>query len=377
MRKRIQLFLEDELVVIVAAVLAFAFLATGRVAAVRVPQLVDWPLLLVLFALLVAVELIRDSNLLDVDVIRFVARFRSVRSFTVAMVLVTGALSAVVTNDVTLFVVIPFTVVAGRYGGVDVRNAVVLEIIAANVLGCLTPLGNPQNLFLHHRAGWSATHFALTMLPFVVWSAAGLLAAVMIATPAKELEPRPWPVATIDRVRAAGGVLCLALVLLEIAHVLPAWPAALAAAILTPFLLRSRWSEMDLSIVSLFFFVFIVVEGLRTLPVYALFARLPDEPHGLALYSGAILSSQVISNVPTAVLFAPLAEGQWRTLLYAVNAGGCGTVIASLANLLGWQIYLRESGSDRTFIKVLTIASFLFLIWIGIGAWLILMSWPA
>ena len=129
---------------------------------------------------------------------------------------------------------------------------------------------------------------------------------------------------------------------------------------------------MDLSILPLFFFAFIVVEGLRSLPVYALFARLPDEPHGLALYSGAILSSQVLSNVPAAVLFAPLAEGQWRTLLYAVSAGGCGTIIASLANLLGWQIYTREGGRDDGFLRSLTIISFLFLIWTGVGGWVLL-----
>ncbi|MFZ2492573.1 MAG: hypothetical protein WA208_13930, partial [Thermoanaerobaculia bacterium] len=161
---------------------------------------------------------------------------------------------------------------------------------------------------------------------------------------------------------------------LQVAHILPAWPAAIAAAAVSPFLLRARWSEMDLSILPLFFFAFIVVEGLRTLPVYSMFALLPDEPHGLALYTGAILSSQVISNVPTAVLLAPLASGQWATLLYGVSAGGCGTIIASLANLLGWQIYVRESDEDPGFLRALTILSFGFLIWTAVGGWLILRS---
>jgi len=80
----------------------------------------------------------------------------------------------------------------------------------------------------------------------------------------------------------------------------------------------------------------------------------------------------VISNVPTAILMAPLAGENWKTLLYAVSAGGCGTIIASLANLLGWQIYLREHGPDRQFFHILTYANAAFLVWTAVGGWLLL-----
>lgn len=341
----------------------------GRVTPGQVPRIIDWPLLLVLFALLVGVELLRDSNVLDRAVAGFLARFRTARSFTLALVLATGVLSAAVTNDVALFVVIPFAVLAGRRGGMDVRNAVILSIVAANLLGCISPIGNPQNLFLHHQAGTTVTGFVGIMLPFVLWSGAGLWIAARVLEPAREIQPLSVAALPVDARRALAGLLCLALVLLQIAHLLPAWPAAAVAALVSPILLRARWREMDLSILPLFFFAFIVVEGLRTLPVYSMFALLPDEPHGLALYSGAILFSQVISNVPTAVLLAPLATGQTTTLLYGVSAGGCGTIIASLANLLGWQIFAREQGGDPGFLRALTIVSFAFLIWTAVGGW--------
>jgi Na+/H+ antiporter NhaD/arsenite permease-like protein len=77
--------------------------------------------------------------------------------------------------------------------------------------------------------------------------------------------------------------------------------------------------------------------------------------------------SQVISNVPATVLLAPFAGGDWRTLLYGVNAGGCGTIIASLANLPGWRIYARESGRDPRFFRRLTAINFAFLLWIALG----------
>jgi Na+/H+ antiporter NhaD/arsenite permease-like protein len=258
---------------------------------------------------------------------------------------------------VTLFIVIPFTVIAHRYSDFDLEQVVILEIIATNLLGCLTPLGNPQNLFIFHRAGWSATQFVATMLPFVAICALGLLIAAF------SVQRRPLggeiPILpAINTGLAIAGAIVFTLVLLEIAHALPAWPAALVAALAWPLLVRR---PIDISIVPLFFFAFFVVEGLRSFH-WTLHAN---------VYWTSIAISQVISNVPAAVLLTPFAT-DWRELLYAVNAGGCGTIIASLANLLGWRIYVRESGREPRFFRRLTALNFAFLAWASAGGWLLL-----
>ena len=72
--------------------------------------------------------------------------------------------------------------------------------------------------------------------------------------------------------------------------------------------------DLDLSIIPLFFFAFIAVEGLRSF----------DLPKIGGIYPGAILISQLISNVPATMLLSPFAANDWKTLLYGVNAGGCG-----------------------------------------------------
>jgi Na+/H+ antiporter NhaD/arsenite permease-like protein len=136
---------------------------------------------------------------------------------------------AFVTNDVTLFVVIPFTVIAGRISDFDVEDAVVLELIATNLLGCLTPLGNPQNLFIYHRAGWSAAHFVRGMLPFVGWNACGLLIAIFLMRGTQKIEAARIELPARNGFSALAGALCFVLVLLEIGHVAPAWGAAAAA----------------------------------------------------------------------------------------------------------------------------------------------------
>ena len=264
--------------------------------------------------------------------------------------------------EMMLFIVIPFTV-ASRFSDFDVEDAVVPEIVATNLVGCLTPLGNPQNLFVFHRSGWSAAHFMRVMLPFVIWSIAGLLAALFLLGRSRVMTKTMVNLPPRDRAAAIAGAICFAFVLLEIARVMNAWPAAIAALASAALFLRRRVFRVDYSIVPLFFFAFIVVEGLRALNLYR---------GGAHLYASSILLSQVISNVPATVLLSPMAGGDWRTLLYGVNAGGCGTIIASLANLLGWRIYVRESNRDPRFFRRLTLINCAFLAWIAVGGWILL-----
>lgn len=342
---------------IAAAAIAILLLVTG---AVRWNDVhVDHELLLVLFALLLAVEILRASGYLDALVKRVMARFRTTRSFGFAMVMFSGVLAMFVTNDVALFVVIPFTVIASRFSDFDVEDAVVLEIVAVNLIGCLTPLGNPQNLFVYHRSGWNAGEFVLAMLPFVAWCAAGLIAALFLLGQSHVMQRSEVALPERNRRAAIAGAVCFALVILHIAHALPAWPAAIAAALAWLLFLRRR---VDLWIVPLFFFVFVIVAGAGKLGLR----------FGESLYFAAIALSQFISNVPATILLSPSAGTRWIDLLYGANAGGAGTIIASLANLLGWQIYVRESNRDPRFFRRLTLINFAFLAWAGMGGWLIL-----
>src|SRR5204862_6894474 len=118
---------------------------------------------------------------------------------------------------------IPFTIIASRISDFDVEDAVGLEIVATNLIRCLTPLGNPQNLFVFHRSGWSAAHFIVTMLPLVGWSAAGLLAALFILGRSRPMVKTIVARTPLDKGAAIAGAICFALVLAEIARLTSAW----------------------------------------------------------------------------------------------------------------------------------------------------------
>ncbi|HEX7833112.1 MAG TPA: SLC13 family permease [Thermoanaerobaculia bacterium] len=313
--------------------------------------------------MLVAVELLRASGYLDVAVARSVSRFRTTRGFALALIAFSGALSALVTNDVALFVVIPFTIIASRFSDFDVEDAVVLEIIATNLIGCLTPLGNPQNLFVFHQSGWSAMQFVVTMLPFVGWCTVGLIIATFFLGASRPMIRNEVELPDRKGIPALAGLLCFVFVLLVIARVLPAWPAAIVALITGLLVLGKRFFKIDFTIIPIFIVAFLVIGWAEQLFKLSLPA---------SLYASSIVLSQFISNVPATVLLAPFTRGEWRELLYGVSAAGCGTIIASLANLLGWRIYVRESNRDPKFFRRLTAINVAFLVWAAAGGWLLL-----
>src|SRR5688572_11053542 len=113
------------LLVLVTAAIAAAFMLAGRVSPAAAHRAVDYDLLLVLFALLVTVEVLRHSGYLDRMVAATVRRFSHTRALTAGLILLSGLLAALVTNDVALFVVIPITVIASRLSDFDIEDAVV------------------------------------------------------------------------------------------------------------------------------------------------------------------------------------------------------------------------------------------------------------
>ncbi len=334
-----------------AGVLALVAVVSGRVRPGEIPGLLDTRLLSLFFVLTIAVELGKASDLFDRLVAATAARVGTARGLAWGMIAVSGALATVLTNDVALFLVVPFTMLFRKVAALDLAPLVVLEVAAANILGCVSPLGNPPNLFLYPRGGFTPSGFFTAQLPWVAAAALLLLAAVPLLVPRRAIAPPVRAPFDVDP-RLAGA--CLVLLGAEVAalfgavhHLLP-----LALAVVGAILLGRRALEADFSLIAVFALLFVGVARLergrlyRALDPVRFFGH---EARGLVL-SGAALS-QFVSNVPAAMLLAPAAAtaAGFRALLYGVNAGGCGTPIASLANLIGAQLFVREGGDPSAF----------------------------
>jgi Na+/H+ antiporter NhaD/arsenite permease-like protein len=267
------------------------------------------------------------------------------------MIGVTALLAAILTNDVALFLVVPFTMLFPKTEGVTRAPFVVLEVLSANLLGAVTPVGNPQNIFFFDRGRFTLASFLSAQLPFAAGAAVLLVGTVFFIVPRRDLAPPAAVRFDVDPRLAAGFFGLLAAEVASLGGLVP-HQVPLLLSVPGLILLGKRVFDADFSLVLVFALLFVGIPGLERGSVYQILDPeriFGHRPVGLLL-SGALLS-QVVSNVPAALLLAPAAAtpAAFRGLLYGVTAGACGSPLGSVANLIGAQIYVREGGRPRYF----------------------------
>jgi Na+/H+ antiporter NhaD/arsenite permease-like protein len=360
----VRTLLLERLLITGSAVLAFAAVAMGRVRPAEIPGLLDMRLLTLFVVLIVAVELGKQSDLFDALVVRAIRRVRTSRALAGTLLAVTAVLAALLTNDVALLLVVPFTMRFRSVTDMELAPVVVLEVAAANLVGCVSPIGTPQNFFLYARGGFTLGGFLAAQALWVGAAAFFLFAAVPMLVPQRALQAPRNPDFDVAPALAAGFLVLLALEVASILNALPHW-MPLVAAVPAALLLGRRIREADFSLVFVFAFLLVGITGLERGALYEALnpeRLLGHRAQGLVL-SGALLS-QFVSNVPAAMLLAPTASSfqGFRALLYGVNAGGCGTPISSLANLIGAQVFVREGGSRMSYWRFFAATSSILLV---------------
>ena len=304
---------------------------------------VDWRVISLLFCLMAVVAGLQDCGVFAVLAQRLLAGEKRLRFVTLVLVLLPFFTSMLVTNDVALITFVPFSILVLALIGRTERlvYVVVLQTIAANLGSMATPVGNPQNLYLYATYELTPGQFFTAVLPLVLASLAGLTAAAVWGRPESIRVAFPQPV----RVRRPGrlGLMCLLFVLclLCVCRLLP-YPA-LVAVVLSALVIfgRDLFRRLDYALLLTFVCFFLFAGNVGANPAVrevltAVLAR------NTALASG--IASQVISNVPAAVLLSGFTA-DWRGLLIGVNVGGLGTPIASLASLISLKAYLRSAGA--------------------------------
>ena len=321
---------------------------------------IDFRTLALLYALMTVVAGLRKAGVFAALAHTLCLRAKNTRSIGMILVCLCFFSSMLITNDVALLTFVPFSVIvlgmAGRRQ--ELIRVVVLQTVAANLGSMLTPVGNPQNLYLYSNYNLSRGDFLLTTLP--VW----LVSLVLVVGCCFSLSGAGFS-AVLDNKpaivrRSLGVYLALfAVCLLTVLRVLP-WPVMLAAVILVVLLLdRPTLLEADFMLLLTFVAFFIFAGNLaRIEAVDSLLRRLLSGRE----YWTALLTSQVISNVPAALLLSGFTDNA-KALLLGTNIGGLGTPIASLASLISLKLYSR-SDDARTgrFLLEFTVVNVLLLI---------------
>ncbi|MCR4780082.1 MAG: citrate transporter [Ruminiclostridium sp.] len=309
---------------------------------VRYADYCSFGVLAELFALMTAVAGLRSVRLFEKLTAALLRRAGTQRHLAQIFIFLCFFSSMLVTNDVALITFVPLTLMAFSETG-DERSRIlttVLETVAANLGSMMTPIGNPQNLYIFDRYGLSAAQFAQTMLPAGALSLVCLfLLSLLIpktACPAGEHKDVKMP-----PLHTAVYALLFAVCVAAVFKLLPCEVCA-AAALLTALIAdRGLLLKVDYPLLVTFIFFFVFVGNIaRVGAVNEFFSRVLT---GNEVIVSSLLS-QVISNVPASVMLSGFTQNG-TALLLGVNLGGLGTPIASMASLISLQFYRKAEGA--------------------------------
>ena len=320
----------------------------------------DLKTLTCLFCVLAVVCALKNINFFYMLARKIVRLFRNARLCILALVYITFLGSMLIANDMALLTFLPLGLFVLTTTGKNKYMAFtfIMQNIAANLGGMLTPFGNPQNLYLYTKFSIPNLEFMTIMAPPFMLSVVLITLCCIIFIKPEPLEVRDEPV-----VLPVGKTIAyLLLFVLAIAIVFRGIPYGIGLVVIPAVLLfldRKALKMVDYPLLLTFVFFFIFSGNMaRIEAVRRVFSFLLDK--STLLFS--VLSCQVISNVPSAILLSQFTEN-YRDLLLGVNIGGVGTLIASLASLITFREYTKQNkGKTGYYMLLFSAFNFAFLI---------------
>ena len=304
-------------------------------------------------AVVCALKNIRFFYMLAQQIVRM---FKNARMCVLALIYITFIGSMLIANDMALLTFLPlgFFVLSSTGKQKYMAFTFIMQNIAANLGGMLTPFGNPQNLYLYTKYNIPTGEFmAIMALPFVISIALITLCCLVFV----KNDPLEF---SGDRIslEPRRTILYLALFVLSIAIVfrgIPYWIGLIVIPLVLLAVDPKALAQVDYPLLLTFVFFFIFAGNMARIDVVRqLFSFLLDK--NTLLFS--VISCQCISNVPSAILLSQFTDN-YRELLVGVNIGGAGTLIASLASLITFREYTKNNpGQNAKYIALFSLFNF-------------------
>lgn len=324
----------------------------------------DYRVLVLLFCLMLVVAGFKNLGIFQLLGEKLCSLVHTTRGLTFVLVNLCFFASMLITNDVSLITFIPFTLSVYAMAGCEkvLIPVVVLETIAANLGSMLTPVGNPQNLLLYSVSGMSMGDFILHMLPLTCVSYVAIVVYIffipdqhIILHGNQSQDTKKWL-----NVRFIVYCILFLICLGNVTHLISSyWTVGLIVAVTIFIVNRRLFTQVDYSLLMTFVGFFIFIGNMKQIPVINQW--LQGIIKGNELLVG-IVSSQIISNVPAAMLLSGFTT-DYKQLLYGVNIGGLGTLIASMASLISYRFYARTYQEQKgRYFRVFTIYNVVLLV---------------
>ena len=329
----------------------------------------DYKTLTCLFCVLAVVCALKNIKFFYMLARKVVQLFKNARLSILALVYITFIGSMLIANDMALLTFLPLGYLVLTTTGKQKYMAFtfIMQNIAANLGGMLTPFGNPQNLYLYSK-------FEIPNLEFMGIMAPPFILSVILITACCFIFVKPEPLSLSDEkilLNPTKTTVYLVLFALSIAIVfrgIPYWIGLIVIPIVLLFMDRKALVMVDYGLLFTFVFFFIFAGNMARIDVVReLFSMLLEK--STLLFS--VISCQFISNVPSAILLSQFT-GNYADLLVGVNIGGAGTLIASLASLITFREYVKHNpGKTGYYILMFSLFNFGFLIILTIFSFLI------
>lgn len=335
---------------------------------------IDFRTLALLFCLMTVMAGFQKTGVFKLMAQKMLTRIHSIKGLMFILVMLCFFFSMLITNDVALITFVPFTftVLDMLDSGTKTKlliPVVAMQTVAANLGSMLTPIGNPQNLYLHGISGLSVVEFINLMLPYTAVSFLLLSVWVFIRKGKDTIKISFSGEEQINEKRNVVVYITMFFVcLLTVARVLDYRITLLIVIAATVAADYRLFAKVDYTLFATFAAFFIFIGNMGRMPFFSNY--ISSVIDGCECITG-VLASQLISNVPAALLLSGFTD-KFKPLIVGVNLGGLGTLIASMASLISFKYVGRENKSLRSrYLLYFTAVNVLFLV-ILLGVYLVI-----
>ncbi len=365
---KVKLFIKNEIVLILSFILAIisAFFLTPNKGYL---EYIDFRTLGLLFCLMAVMAGLNRMGVFKFVAEKMLSKVKTISGLSLILGLLCFFSAMVITNDVALITFVPFTITALKLSGKTDKLiwVVTIETIAANLGSMLTPIGNPQNLYLFSAFNMSMSDFLSTIFPYAVLSLVLVIVSCLITGKGEITSEASDNKYNFSKFHIAIFVGLFFLSLLTVFRFIPYIATVIITIIVLLIFDKKVILKVDYSLLFTFIFLFIFIGNLGEIKSISDFLKNIVNDNEVII---GVISSQVFSNVPAAILLSKFTENA-RDLLIGVNLGGLGTLIASMASLISFKFIAKEKVSMGKYILTFTIVNIIFLL-LNLVLWLII-----
>lgn len=365
---KVKEFIKNEIVLILSFILAVisTFFVTPNKGYF---DYIDFRTLGLLFCLMAVMAGLNSMGVFKFIAEKMLSKVKNISQLSLILGLLCFFSSMVITNDVALITFVPFTITALKLSGKTDKLIwiITIETVAANLGSMLTPIGNPQNLYLFSAFNMSMGDFLVTILPYALLSLVLVIISCIMTGKGAITSNSTDTKYDFSKLHISSFVALFVISLLTVFRVIPCIATVIITVIALLIFDRKTILKIDYSLLFTFVFLFIFIGNLGEIKPISEFLKTIVNRNEVIV---GVISSQVFSNVPAAILLSKFTENA-RDLLIGVNLGGLGTLIASMASLISFKFIAKEKVSTGKYVLTFTIINIVFLM-LNLILWLII-----